>query len=130
MVVANPVVVIAQRHIDGEVLPCARDRHVEETSFFFKTLGGAEGHVGREVSVCRVDDVHGVELEPLRRMDGRKDEPVFVHHRGTSEVARGVRRVERLRGGNVAESRGVGTGQDQRSEILQARYRVFVTSLQ
>src|ERR1700689_2164412 len=46
VVIANAVVVIAQRHVNGEVFSRSRDRHIEESSFFFETLGRAQGHVG------------------------------------------------------------------------------------
>jgi hypothetical protein len=39
MIVAHSVVVVAQRNVDREVTPGARDRDVEESSLLFEPLG-------------------------------------------------------------------------------------------
>jgi len=65
MIVATAMMVIAKRHVDCEVAPGPRKSDVEKSSLFFEPFALTERHIRREISVGRVDDVHGIELEAL-----------------------------------------------------------------
>jgi hypothetical protein len=66
MVVANFMVVITKWHVHREVATCSSDRYIEESTLFLNAFGSPRCHVGRKVSVSRVDDVDCIELKSLR----------------------------------------------------------------
>jgi hypothetical protein len=58
--------VVTERYVNREVPACARDRDVEETTFFLEPFGRTQRHVRRKVAVGGVNDMNRVELETLR----------------------------------------------------------------
>ena len=74
--------VVAQRVGDVELVAGARAGDVEQPAFLFDLVGAAGGHVGGDVAVGGVDDVHHVELEALGRVHGGEDQVVLVEQGG------------------------------------------------
>ena len=103
VVARTRAVVVAPRHVDRELATRARQPDVEQASLLVDLLDRAGRHARREVAVVGGDQVHGLPLEALGRVDGREDEPVVVEVRRPGEVTRRRGRVEHQLGDERAQ---------------------------
>ncbi len=88
------------RHDDMQVFLRARHRHVKQPSFFVDFLIAAGAEIGRNAAVNPVQHKHVAPFLPLRGMDRRQDQIVFVDQRHARFAAGGIGRIERQFGQN------------------------------
>ena len=110
---AAGLVVVTERDVQVQVLAWAGDTDVEEPAFFLETLGGGECHVGGDVAVGEVEEMHDLPFEALGGVQRAQDEVVVVEVRWAGEVAARAGRVEdKVSGELLKAGSGGGTGRE------------------
>src|SRR6266511_863073 len=86
--------VVAEREVDVQGVAGPGQRDVEQASLLLDVVGVPGGHVRGDHAVGCVDEVDGVPLAALGRMDRRQDQVVLVEQRRTGQVAGGGGGIE------------------------------------
>src|SRR5258708_21707563 len=102
---------------------------VKETALFLDFCGAASGTIGRQTAVNGVQKKHGFPLLSLCRMNGRKNQIVFIEEWNASLVAGGIGRVQGEFGQKPFTARVAGRDLPKLYEVIFAAGNILVHAL-